>query len=158
MQLTNGTILQGGKYKILSFLGKGGFGITYEAEQALLNRKVAIKEFFMRDYCERVDNDIHVSVPSAGSRDLVERFRQKFIKEAGMIASLNHPNIVKIYDIFDRGYITFSDDRRATISNWLSRQVKERIGIKENQFFQFLPINESCAKYLDYHRSTVFKG
>lgn len=64
-----------------------------------------------------------------------------------------------LYDkLFDRGYITFNDDKRVSISNWLSRQVKDRIGIKENQLFQFLPMNESRANYLKYHRSTVFKG
>ena len=64
-----------------------------------------------------------------------------------------------LYDkLFDRGYITFSDDKRVTISNWLSRQVKERIGIKDNQMFQFLPLNPKRTKYLEYHRSTVFKG
>ena len=64
-----------------------------------------------------------------------------------------------LYDkLFDRGYITFTDDKRVSISNWLSRQVKERIGIKDNQKFQFLPINQERAKYLEYHRSTVFKG
>lgn len=64
-----------------------------------------------------------------------------------------------LYDkLFDRGYITFSDDKRVSISNWLSRQVKERIGIKEKQMFQFLPMNDARAKYLEYHRETVFKG
>ena len=64
-----------------------------------------------------------------------------------------------LYDkLFDRGYITFSDDKRVSISNWLSRQVKERIGIKEKQMFQFLPMNDKRAKYLEYHRNTVFKG
>ena len=64
-----------------------------------------------------------------------------------------------LYDkLFDRGFITFSDEKRVFISNWLSRQVKERIGIKENQFFQFLPMNPIRAKYLEYHRTTVFKG
>lgn len=64
-----------------------------------------------------------------------------------------------LYDkLFDRGYITFSDDRRVIISNWLSRQVKDRIGIKENQLFQFLPMNDDRARYLEYHRNTVFKG
>lgn len=64
-----------------------------------------------------------------------------------------------LYDkLFDRGYITFSDDKRVSISNWLSRQVKDRIGIKENQLFQFLPINDARASYLEYHRSIVFKG
>ena len=64
-----------------------------------------------------------------------------------------------LYDkLFDRGYITFSDDKRVSISNWLSRQVKDRIGIKENQLFQFLPVNPERSKYLEYHRQTVFKG
>lgn len=93
--------LQGGKYIITKVLGQGGFGITYEAEQVSLGRKVAIKEFFMKEYCERDSNTSHVTVPSAGSRELVDRFRQKFLKEAQMIASLNHPNIVKIYDVFE---------------------------------------------------------
>ena len=64
-----------------------------------------------------------------------------------------------LYDkLFDRGYITFSYDKRVSISNWLSRQVKDRIGIKENQLFQFLPINSEREKYLEYHREVVFKG
>lgn len=64
-----------------------------------------------------------------------------------------------LYDkLFDRGYITFSDDKRVKISNWLSRQVKDRIGIKEDQLFQFLPINDERMEYLNYHRTTVFKG
>lgn len=41
--------LQGGKYKKLSTLGQGGFGITYFAIQSGLERKVAIKEFFMKE-------------------------------------------------------------------------------------------------------------
>ena len=64
-----------------------------------------------------------------------------------------------LYDkLFDRGYITFSDDKRVSISNWLSRQVRDRIGIREKQMFQFLPMNDDRAKYLEYHRNTVFKG
>lgn len=51
--LQQGTRLQGGKYRIVKVLGQGGFGITYLGEQAILNRKVAIKEFFMKSLCER---------------------------------------------------------------------------------------------------------
>ena len=55
-----------------------------------------------------------------------------------------------LYDkLFDRGYITFSDDKRVSISNWLSRQVRDRIGIKENQMFQFLPMNDARTRYLE---------
>lgn len=98
--LKNST-LQDGKYIITRVLGQGGFGITYEAEQVSLGRKVAVKEFFMKEYCERDDITSRMLVPSLGSREIVERFRQKFLREARMIASLNHPNIVKIYDVFE---------------------------------------------------------
>ena len=101
MQLTKGTELQGGKYRILEIVGQGGFGITYLAEQTSLGRKVAIKEFFMKELCNRDADTSYVTVPSIGSRELVERFRQKFLKEARSIASLEHKNIVPIIDVFE---------------------------------------------------------
>ena len=52
-QLKVGSSLQGGKYKIEKVLGQGGFGITYLATQELLERKVCIKEFFIKDSCSR---------------------------------------------------------------------------------------------------------
>ena len=101
MQLTNGTELKRGDYRIIEVLGQGGFGITYLALQVKLNRKVAIKEFFMKDLCNRDKNSSFVSVPSVGSRELVERFKQKFLKEAGLIASFDNANIIRIHDVFE---------------------------------------------------------
>ena len=101
MNLKQGTILQGGKYRIERELGHGGFGITYLATQVGLNRKVAIKEFFMNEYCNRDAETSHVSVPSEGSKELVAKFRKKFIKEAQNIAGLKHPHIISIHDVFE---------------------------------------------------------
>ena len=53
MTLQQDYTLQDGNYRILKVLGQGGFGITYLAIQVRLDRKVAIKEFFMKDFCER---------------------------------------------------------------------------------------------------------
>ena len=88
MHLQPGTLLQGGKYRIEKVLGQGGFGITYLVEQIGLNRKVAVKEFFMKELCNRDDDTSYVSVPSVGSQTIVEKFRAKFIKEAQTIADM----------------------------------------------------------------------
>ena len=101
MELKYGSSLQQGRYIIEKVLGQGGFGITYLACQTGLNRKVAVKEFFMQEYCNRDAGTSMVSVPSMGSRELVERYRQKFLKEARLIASFDNNNIIRIYDVFE---------------------------------------------------------
>ena len=111
MQLSAGTLLKGGKYKIEKVLGQGGFGITYLASQKIsiegpigqikTEIKLAIKEFFMKDVCNRNEDSNIVSVPSVGSKELVERFKQKFVKEAWNISKLNHSHIVKVVDVFE---------------------------------------------------------
>ena len=100
MHLHSGSLLQGGKYRIEKFLGQGGFGITYLATQVNLERYVAIKEFFFRDYCGRDADTSHVTLGTEANKELVGRFMKKFIKEAQTIARFEHPNIVKIIDTF----------------------------------------------------------
>jgi serine/threonine protein kinase len=92
------TILQGGKYRVVSLLGQGGFGITYLAEQSLLKKMVAIKEFFIRDLCVRINTQY---VRAIKQEDMVRRYRQKFFKEAQILACFKHPGIVKVTDIFE---------------------------------------------------------
>ena len=60
--------LQGGKYIIKKVLCQGGFGITYLAEHDLLGIKVAIKEFFMKDFCNREETTSPVSVVTESGR------------------------------------------------------------------------------------------
>ena len=100
MLLKKGALLQGGKYKIEKVLGQGGFGITYLATQDILDRKVAIKEFFFKEFCEREDGTCTVTPGTQSNKTLVEKFLNKFIKEAKTISTLHHPNIIQIHDIF----------------------------------------------------------
>ena len=95
------TTLQGGKYRIERVLGQGGFGITYLAVQTSLHRKVAIKEFFMKDFCSRDEATSTMMGHSMGSNKLVEQYKKKFVKEARNLAKLNHPNIINVIDVFE---------------------------------------------------------
>ena len=101
MQLKKGTYLQGEKYRVISTLGQGGFGITYLAEQVLAKRLVCIKEFFPKEYYNRDADSLHVTLGSQGSAKMMNAYKAKFIKEAQTIANLNHPNIIRIFDVFE---------------------------------------------------------
>jgi len=99
--LQTNTTLQGGKYRIERVLGQGGFGITYLATQLSLQREVAIKEFFMKEFCSRDEATLTMSTPTTGSSRLVEQYRKKFIKEARNLARLNHPHIISVIEVFE---------------------------------------------------------
>lgn len=107
MTLPQDYTLQDGNYRILKVLGQGGFGITYLAIQVRLDRKVAIKEFFMKDFCERNETTRQVTLGTAGSRETVNSCRMKFLKEAKHIAKLDHPNIIRIIDVFDENSTSY---------------------------------------------------
>ena len=99
--LSSESSLQGGRYRIVRMLGSGGFGITYLGTQTGLERNIVIKEFFMTDYCLRDEYSNLITVPTVSNVEFVERFKDKFLKEARHIAQLKHPNIVSIIDVFE---------------------------------------------------------
>ena len=101
MTLTENTLLQGGKYRISCQLGQGGFGITYLAIQTALDRKVAVKEFFMPNCCSRDGDTTIVTMGNNSTYGIAEQYKRKFIKEAKTIASLDNPHIIRIHDVFE---------------------------------------------------------
>src|ERR671910_543826 len=76
-----GTVLAG-RYRVESTLGSGGMAVVYRAEDAILGRTVALKTLHYR----------YAEMPS---------FRRRFRQEARAMASLDHENIVKVYDIVE---------------------------------------------------------
>lgn len=98
--LQPGTLLHNGTYRIIDVLGRGGFGITYLALDINLDRQVAVKEFFPKDYCERTDTT-KVTVGTSSAVELVSRLKAKFLKEARNIAKFSHSGIIKIHAAFE---------------------------------------------------------
>lgn len=107
MYLTENTLLQGGKYKIIRHISSGGFGNTYEGIHTLMDTRVAIKEFFVKDFCDRNEDTGSVKVITKNKKDLVEKLRMKFIDEAKAIFKMEHPNIVHVFDVFEENGTAF---------------------------------------------------
>jgi len=86
--LTPGTVLQG-RYHILKTLRIGGMGAVYLAQDTrLANRQVAVKEM--------------IPFPNASPAEQAQA-RQQFQREASILASLDHPNLPRVYDYFTEG-------------------------------------------------------
>jgi ABC-type oligopeptide transport system substrate-binding subunit len=66
------------RYRLESEIGRGGLGVVFQAQDTLLDRRVAIKV---------VDK-----------RDLTQTDRQRLLREARLVARLNHPNIIAVHD------------------------------------------------------------
>jgi serine/threonine protein kinase len=98
-ELPAGIYLQSGKYTVERTVGVGGFGITYYVRQNLSGQHFAVKEFFISGYCLRNTQNYTV-IPQGMENAVYKKYLQKFIEEAQTLARLDHPNIVKVADIF----------------------------------------------------------
>jgi serine/threonine protein kinase len=88
-------------YRIEGTLGHGAFGITYLATDTMLNRKVAIKEYFPREFAHR---DGTLLVKPAGNKEDRDNFSwglTRFLEEARVLALFDHPNIVPVRRFFE---------------------------------------------------------
>ena len=69
-------------YEVVRPIGRGGMAVVYLARQTALNRDVALKEL----------SRFHASTPETAER---------FLRESRLAGSLNHPNIVTVYEYFE---------------------------------------------------------
>ncbi|MGL5035824.1 MAG: protein kinase domain-containing protein, partial [Microcystaceae cyanobacterium] len=98
--LIPGTLLRSDTYRLDYALGRGSFGITYAARHNTLNEVFAIKEFYPIEFALRNQTNQAVIVPAQAAHSY-QRALHRFIEEARILAKLNHPNVVRVYDMFE---------------------------------------------------------
>ncbi len=91
MNLKKGVVLQKGKYTIDSILGEGVFCITYRAIHHQSNQIVVLKTlneslYYHQDFA---------------------KFQHQFRAEVHLLANSQHPNIVKVWDLFEEDELFF---------------------------------------------------
>lgn len=59
--------------------------------------------------------------------------------------------------LFDKGFITFNDDKTLVVSPWLSPMNQKRLGVYTGKLIEKLPLDDQRKVYLQYHRDYVFK-
>ena len=153
MHLKPGTLLQSGKYRIEKVLGQGSFGITYLATTKIkvggnLGKmdtiaNVAIKEFFMRDLNGREGG----TVTHSGNGELFADYKSKFVKEAIKLSELNHPNIIKVLDLFEENntsYYVMEYCSGGSIDN----KIKRENGLIEKESVRYAKQIGKALKYM----------
>ena len=119
-----------GSYQIIEEVGRGGMATVYRAHQPSLNRDVAIKvlhPFFAED----------------------PDFKERFSREASVVARLRHPNIITIYDYGD------DDGQLYIVMEYLAGTLASRLGkpLAPDEAAQLL---RPVAEAIDYaHRHEV---
>ncbi|HEY0479470.1 MAG TPA: serine/threonine-protein kinase [Kofleriaceae bacterium] len=91
-----------GRYVVLDRIAGGGMGVVYRAEDPELHRKVALKVLHPRQLGDA-------------------RARQRMLGEARALARLDHPNVVKIYDVLTHGdqiVLVMALIEGATLAEW----------------------------------------
>ncbi|MCU0826229.1 MAG: serine/threonine protein kinase [Tabrizicola sp.] len=97
-ELQPGTRLLQGQFTVESFLNAGGFGITYLALDSL-DRRVVVKECFPASFCRRTG--VAVGPRTRQREDEFRSVVKLFLQEAYTVSKLDHPNIVKVHQVFE---------------------------------------------------------
>ncbi|MGL4551230.1 MAG: serine/threonine-protein kinase, partial [Gemmataceae bacterium] len=112
---SDGEIARLGDYRILGLLGEGGMAIVFEAEDDRLHRRVALK----------------VLRPEKCGTEM----RERFLREARLLASLPHDHIVAVYEVGEAAGVPFMAMERLE-----GMTLEERL-----QQDQTLPLDESLS-------------
>lgn len=96
--LREGTVLQS-RYRVETVLEQDDFGILYLGTHISLESKIVIREFFLRNICERDEFALKVVV-SLDNLGCFERYQESFFQRAKVLALFSHPNIVHVMDVF----------------------------------------------------------
>jgi serine/threonine-protein kinase len=122
--LKNEEVLRG-RYKIRERIGKGGMGSIYLADdERLKGRQCALKE---------------VEYDHALPEDVIEEAREQFLREATVLARLDHPNLPKVSDIFSIG------PRDYIVMDYIPGQDLRSLLLDARRKKKFLPENDVLA-------------
>jgi serine/threonine protein kinase/Flp pilus assembly protein TadD len=131
-----------GSFEITEMIGRGGMGVVYLARDTKLDRSVAIK-----------------SIPAKMAGDATAR--KRFRREAKLLASLNHPNIAVIHEIFEEdksGYLILEYVPGETLAERMAREplaLDETLSISQQIAEAVLAAHEQGIVHRDLKPSNI---
>lgn len=108
------------RYRILRLIAEGGFGLVYAAEDRMLYRVVAVKEFFPAGLATR--DGAGLIEPLAGEEDNFAKLRSDVLSEARTLARFHHPSLNTIHELMETNgtaYLVLSYEEGPNLKVWL---------------------------------------
>ena len=112
------------EYRLDAVLGAGGFGITYRAYDANLDKFVAIKEYLPVEFATRTEASTVVPHSNADAQDYHWGLT-RFLDEARTLARFDHPHLNKVYRFFESNgtaYMVLEYVEGETLADRLTRE------------------------------------
>jgi hypothetical protein len=112
-----------GEFEVVRLVGEGGFGIVYLAQDAVLQRRVALKEYLPSSLASR-GTDLSVHVTSRRHDETFQLGLRSFLNEARLLAQFDHPALVKVYRFWEANgtaYMVMPYYEGATLKQALQR-------------------------------------
>ena len=134
-----------GAYRLVDSIAKGGFSLIYLARVEETGDEVVIKEFMPKKIARRNHRGYLVAMEPQYIENL-HRGRRLFFQEVKALASLKHPNIVRVLDFFlanQTGYLVMPNERGRNLGSY----IQERRGGLSTTFILdvFMPILDALA-------------
>src|SRR6266487_4456174 len=123
-------------YRVRAVLGRGGMSVVYQAENLRLSNVIALK----------------VLAPELAADDV---FRARFLEESRIAASLNHPNVIPIYDMGSHDELLYIAMRY--VSGTDLRQIIKKRGRLQPETALFLLGQAARALDTAHHRGLVHR-
>jgi serine/threonine protein kinase len=132
-------------YRIDHILGQGRFGITYLAHDLNLDRQVAIKEYLPIETAVR-EGTVFIYPLTSDRGEQYHWGLERFIAEARMLATFEHPNIVRVLNVFEANntaYMVMGYEPGESLQDVLNRRKR----IEETELLMILlPILDGLEK------------
>ena len=112
------------EYRLDTVLGAGGFGITYRAYDAHLDKFVAIKEYLPGEFAARTEASTVVPKSNTDAEDYHWGLT-RFLDEARTLARFDHTHLNRVYRFFESNgtaYMVLEYIRGETLADRLSRE------------------------------------
>ena len=112
------------EYRLDAVLGAGGFGITYRAYDAHLDKFVAIKEYLPGEFAARTEASTVAPKANTDAEDYHWGLT-RFLDEARTLAGFNHPHLNRVHRFFESNgtaYMVLEYIQGETLADRLSRE------------------------------------